>query len=89
MWSYRIPREKAGHPNWGHPDRDACGTGFIAQLSGPPTHEEEAGEADHEGGLDPGNCPDREAELTLDPWQGNHDVGVQEHDQELREQQER
>ena len=39
MWSYRIPREKAGHPNWGHPDRDACGTGFIAQLSGPPTHE--------------------------------------------------
>src|SRR5271155_3531209 len=27
------------HPNWGHPDHDACGTGFIAQLGGPPTHE--------------------------------------------------
>ena len=39
MCSCRIPREKQGHPNWGHPDRDACGTGFIAQLSGPPSHE--------------------------------------------------
>jgi glutamate synthase domain-containing protein 2/glutamate synthase domain-containing protein 1/glutamate synthase domain-containing protein 3 len=27
------------HPNWGHPDHDACGTGFIARLGGPPTHE--------------------------------------------------
>jgi glutamate synthase (ferredoxin) len=27
------------HPNWGHPDHDACGTGFIAQLSAPPSHE--------------------------------------------------
>ena len=39
MWPCRIPREKQFHPNWGHPDHDACGTGFIAQLSGPPTHE--------------------------------------------------
>ena len=30
---------KPRHPNWGHPDHDACGTGFIAQLSGPPTHD--------------------------------------------------
>jgi glutamate synthase domain-containing protein 2/glutamate synthase domain-containing protein 1/glutamate synthase domain-containing protein 3 len=22
-------------PNWGHPDHDACGTGFIARLGGP------------------------------------------------------
>jgi glutamate synthase (ferredoxin) len=34
-----IPAERQGHPNWGHPDHDACGTGFIAQLSGPPTHD--------------------------------------------------
>jgi len=27
------------HPNWGHPDRDACGTGFIARLGGAPSHE--------------------------------------------------
>jgi glutamate synthase (ferredoxin) len=27
------------HPNWGHPDHDACGTGFIAQLGGPPSHD--------------------------------------------------
>src|SRR5713101_6684435 len=26
-------------PNWGHPDHDACGTGFIARLSGPPNHD--------------------------------------------------
>src|SRR6516162_3197495 len=33
----RTPKPR--HPNWGHPDHDACGTGFIAQLSGPPSHE--------------------------------------------------
>ena len=27
------------HPNWGHPDRDACGTGFIARLGGAPNHD--------------------------------------------------
>jgi glutamate synthase (ferredoxin) len=27
------------HPNWGHPDHDACGTGFVARLSGPPSYE--------------------------------------------------
>jgi len=26
-------------PNWGHPDHDACGTGFIARLGGPAGHE--------------------------------------------------
>ena len=26
------------HPNWGHPDHDACGTGFVAQLGSPPSH---------------------------------------------------
>ncbi len=30
---------RSRHPNWGHPDHDACGTGFIAQLGGPPTHD--------------------------------------------------
>ena len=25
----------ARHPNWGHPDHDACGTGFVARLGGP------------------------------------------------------
>jgi len=27
------------HPNWGHPDHDACGTGFIARLGSPPSHD--------------------------------------------------
>src|SRR6266403_1107162 len=27
------------HPNWGHPDHDACGTGFIARLGGTPSHD--------------------------------------------------
>src|ERR1700676_5671638 len=35
------PASQSGprHPNWGHPDHDACGTGFVARLSGPPTKE--------------------------------------------------
>ena len=28
-----------GHPNWGHPDHDACGTGFVARLGSAPAHE--------------------------------------------------
>src|SRR6266852_9972251 len=27
------------HPNWGHPDHDACGTGFIARLRGAPSYD--------------------------------------------------
>src|SRR5229473_1953633 len=27
------------HPNWGHPDHDACGTGFIARLGGAPCYD--------------------------------------------------
>src|SRR5579864_5874381 len=27
------------HPNWGHPDHDACGTGFVARLGAHPSHE--------------------------------------------------
>jgi glutamate synthase domain-containing protein 1 len=29
------PNLPARHPNWGHPDHDACGTGFVARLGGP------------------------------------------------------
>src|SRR6266576_761758 len=27
------------HPNWSHPDHDACGTGFIARLGGTPSYD--------------------------------------------------
>src|ERR1700719_3350452 len=27
------------HPHWGHPDHDACGTGFVARLGSPPNHD--------------------------------------------------
>ena len=27
------------YPNWGHPDHDACGTGFVAKLGRPVDHE--------------------------------------------------
>src|ERR1700730_13903589 len=27
------------HPNWGHPDHDACGTGFVARLGGSPSYD--------------------------------------------------
>src|SRR6266550_3785996 len=30
---------RGGHPNWGHPDHDACGTGFIARLGGTPSYD--------------------------------------------------
>src|SRR3981081_291532 len=34
------PRSTRGrHPNWGHPDHDACGTGFIARLGGTPSYD--------------------------------------------------
>ncbi|MGB7848351.1 MAG: glutamate synthase large subunit [Candidatus Acidiferrum sp.] len=39
MCSCPAKTSKWRHPNWGHPDHDACGTGFIAQLNGPPSHE--------------------------------------------------
>jgi glutamate synthase (ferredoxin) len=29
----------ARHPNWGHPDHDACGTGFVARLGGSPAYD--------------------------------------------------
>lgn len=27
------------HPNWGHPDHDACGTGFVTRLGRAPSYE--------------------------------------------------
>src|SRR6266403_2051286 len=30
---------RSRHPNWGHPDHDACGTGFIARLGGTPSYD--------------------------------------------------
>jgi glutamate synthase (NADPH/NADH) large chain/glutamate synthase (ferredoxin) len=27
------------HPNWGHPDHDACGTGFVTRLGAAPNYE--------------------------------------------------
>jgi len=36
---YSVMCSRRRQPNWGHPDHDACGTGFVARLAGPPTHE--------------------------------------------------
>jgi len=58
MCSRRAPVPRRRQPNWSHPDHDACGTGFIARLSGPPTHEvlQQALQAlerlSHRGGVD-------------------------------------
>src|SRR5437667_3055835 len=35
----RPPSARDKHPNWGHPDHDACGTGFVARLGNPPSHD--------------------------------------------------
>jgi glutamate synthase (NADPH/NADH) large chain/glutamate synthase (ferredoxin) len=34
-----TPIGRAKHPNWGHPDHDACGTGFVARLGNPASHD--------------------------------------------------
>jgi glutamate synthase (ferredoxin) len=39
MCSLAVPRSTRRQPNWGHPDHDACGTGFIASLHAPASHE--------------------------------------------------
>jgi glutamate synthase (ferredoxin) len=35
----QLPLGPGRHPNWGHPDHDACGTGFIARLGGAPSYD--------------------------------------------------
>src|SRR5580704_6506020 len=39
MYRRCAPSLHDRHPNWGHPDHDACGTGFVARLAGPASHE--------------------------------------------------
>jgi glutamate synthase (ferredoxin) len=39
MQRWRVESGAQKHPNWGHPDHDACGTGFIARLSTEPKHD--------------------------------------------------
>jgi glutamate synthase (ferredoxin) len=39
MYRRCVPSHSYRHPNWGHPDHDACGTGFVARLGGPASHE--------------------------------------------------
>jgi glutamate synthase domain-containing protein 2/glutamate synthase domain-containing protein 1/glutamate synthase domain-containing protein 3 len=34
-----TPPAEGWHPNWGHPDHDACGTGFVARLGAAPSHD--------------------------------------------------
>src|SRR5215467_11193067 len=33
------PAMRRRHPNWSHPDHDACGTGFVARLGASPSYE--------------------------------------------------
>src|SRR5882672_3551063 len=40
--SPQAPESRFGsnrHPNWSHPDHDACGTGFIARLGAAPSYD--------------------------------------------------
>src|SRR5437867_239767 len=45
MWSRRsqigmgLGSARGRHPNWSHPDHDACGTGFVTCLDGAPSYE--------------------------------------------------
>src|SRR5260370_24566216 len=35
----RPSSTRARHPNWGHPDYGACGSGFMARLGGAPSYD--------------------------------------------------
>src|SRR6516162_1566907 len=35
----RLGSARGRHPNWSHPDHDACGTGFVTRLGGAPSYE--------------------------------------------------
>src|ERR1700675_1430033 len=39
MDSCNLRAGRGLHPNWGHPDHDACGTGFVARLGSPANHD--------------------------------------------------
>ncbi len=39
MYRRCVSPQSDRHPNWSHPDHDACGTGFVARLGGAPSHE--------------------------------------------------
>jgi glutamate synthase domain-containing protein 2/glutamate synthase domain-containing protein 1/glutamate synthase domain-containing protein 3 len=34
-----VEVSRGRHPHWSHPDHDACGTGFVARLGSPPSHD--------------------------------------------------
>ena len=70
------PTRSKRQPNWGHPDHDACGTGFIAQLNGPPTYQildlslQALERLSHRGGVDAdGSSGDGAGLLTSLPTQ--------------------
>src|SRR5262249_8765773 len=35
----KLDSVRSRHPNWGHPDHDACGTGFITRLGSRPSYD--------------------------------------------------
>ena len=35
----QLGSARGRHPNWSHPDHDACGTGFVTRLGGAPSYE--------------------------------------------------
>jgi glutamate synthase domain-containing protein 2/glutamate synthase domain-containing protein 1/glutamate synthase domain-containing protein 3 len=39
MYHRHTRSSGCGHPNWSHPDHDACGTGFIARLGGAASYD--------------------------------------------------
>src|ERR1700686_3692278 len=39
MDSCNLRAGRGQHPNWGHPDHDACGTGFVARPGSPANHD--------------------------------------------------
>src|ERR1700741_3335302 len=76
-------------PNWGHPDHDACGTGFVARLGGPAGHDIIAyaltalERLTHRGGVDADGASGDGAGLLTSLPQEFFRARAREHDLEL------
>jgi glutamate synthase domain-containing protein 1 len=79
------------HPNWGHPDHDACGTGFVARLGAPPAHDivdyalAALERLTHRGGVDADGASGDGAGLLTSLPQEFFRARAREHDLELPE----
>src|SRR3984957_18290023 len=91
--SLRVGAGQNGrHPNWGHPDHGACGTGFVARLGGSPNYDiiqyalTALERLTHRGGVDADGASGDGAGLLTSIPEPFFRARAQEHGTELPEQ---